>query len=441
MATDIPDDILVLIFFFCLQTDPYNAPTTPMYLSHVCSTWRTLALDTAQLWTSITFSQDYQTEIHPEPPIHFARQQEWIRRSKGALLDIEISAVWTLEAGLIDRAKARILWIIDLLTPHAHRWRTLDLSAGRSPQMEFFFENIKTPSFPNLNAFNISHSCGDKRCTIRAFRPGSMPRLERLRTSGLVNFDRPFIDSLVDLRHIEISALNFSADVVEGTKEIVAMIRRSPQLETLHINGPPQHEPFHWDRPTTVNRNIATASHLTYFAVWSRNLQAAVLPFIQAPAFSGYNWSTAPEFLPIIQLYNPFPNLRHIYINDSGFDCTYPISDLPGMLAHLIALEHLTIFKFNVFGGNRDKKWILKFSDICPKLRILHLEWKLGISEDAMRNLVENRKAWGHPTTSLTLEVDDVSDISEELSTWLKSNVAEVFISEEDGCAGFGLFD
>ncbi len=59
-----------------------------------------------------------------------------------------------------------------------------------------------------------------------------------------------------------------------------------------------------------------------------------------------------------------------------------------------------------------------------------------------MRALVENRKAWGEPITSLTLEVVNLSDISEETSAWLKSNVVEVFIAEsEDGCAGFGLFD
>lgn len=443
MATNIPDDILILIFLFCVQLDPIRNTRTPTLLSHICTAWRAVALNTAQLWTTIDFGRIYKTDIHPESCIHFARQAEWIRRSKGALLDITVSDLSTADDDRIDETKAIVERIHDLLTPHADRWRTLNLESSPSLQMASFLETLRPLNFPSLKALIIAHAWGDKRYTIHAFRPGSTPRLERLAAPASMNFSRPFIKSLTGLRVIDISASNFSPDVVDGAGEIVALIRRSPGLRRLLIAGPVGRQPSQRDRPTVSGGEIIVAPQLEDLVIQTANLQAAVLRLIQAPASSGYNWTTTPEFLPILHLYNPFPNLRYIFISDSGDPCPYPLSELPDMLAHLNVLEHMTIFRFFVEESNSDKEWVRGFSRICPKLKSMHLGWGLGISEDAIRALVENRKAWGEPITRLALEVIDTSDISSELVSWLEGNVAEVNIAEEEdeGYPGFGLFD
>ena len=49
-------------------------------VSHVCTRWRTVAIETSTLWTFLDFAEG--------PP--FDKSRTWLERSKGCLLDIEL---------------------------------------------------------------------------------------------------------------------------------------------------------------------------------------------------------------------------------------------------------------------------------------------------------------------------------------------------------------
>lgn len=440
MADNVPDDILILIFLLYLQVDPSDK--TPVRLSHVCTAWRNLALHTGQLWTKLTFDMNYGPEGHVEPCVGFARQAEWMARSKGALLDIELKGFRTpYSESHTAGARARVQWVLDLLKPHARRWKTLGLIAGRLEEIENFFRQAGDLAVPSLITLEVLPSWGDRQGTIHSFKPGAAPSLRRLMVPRWLNFGRPFIGSLENLQHIDISLLNFSEDVVNGAKEIVALVRRSPQLEHLKLWGASPPRLLHWERPPESTRNVVTASKLTFMSIAAVNLQAAVLPFIHAPLMTSCPWSFRPDLLPIIHTYNPFPNLQSIRITHGGFPSPYPLSELAGLLSRLHALKVLSIFTLRAMEGDSDKEWIRQFSNRCPALRTLELDWGSWISGDAMKAMVEGRIDRGNPLASITLEVEDTSDIPEGLEPWLRDHVAEVVIAEDEGGCGFPLFD
>lgn len=135
----IPVDVIRKIFLSCLSQE-HNAivdvAECPFVLTHVCSSWRRIALDTTALWTSIHIpipmmpdSSFFYTARHPararekEVALRRARMvTEWLGRSGSRTLDITLfmnSYVHVnTNSGITDT-------IVNAVIPFAERWGTL----------------------------------------------------------------------------------------------------------------------------------------------------------------------------------------------------------------------------------------------------------------------------------------------------------------------------
>ncbi|KAH6880989.1 hypothetical protein BKA70DRAFT_171766 [Coprinopsis sp. MPI-PUGE-AT-0042] len=81
----VPDDVLREIFMQSLPTQvTFNCLEAPLLLSHICGHWRALALDCAQLWTSLKITpkqSDIQIALRDELVL------AWLERCKVSPVD------------------------------------------------------------------------------------------------------------------------------------------------------------------------------------------------------------------------------------------------------------------------------------------------------------------------------------------------------------------
>ncbi|KAF8873780.1 hypothetical protein BD779DRAFT_1568848 [Infundibulicybe gibba] len=105
-------DVLRKIFVLCLPSGPVRIPlmgSEPrLVLSHVCSSWRALALHTPELWSYLTVGR-------LERPRHYMCLKTWLRRSAQSLLSIHERMLYNSKGiGEFDR----IVWALTMhVTP------------------------------------------------------------------------------------------------------------------------------------------------------------------------------------------------------------------------------------------------------------------------------------------------------------------------------------
>ncbi|KDR83129.1 hypothetical protein GALMADRAFT_58315, partial [Galerina marginata CBS 339.88] len=94
----LPPDILHEVFYHCLSThrNPIMAASeAPMLLTHVCSSWRTIALSSPRLWAQlhITFCDNYRafrSRAEKTLQIRCDVVKEWLGRSGTCPLSISL---------------------------------------------------------------------------------------------------------------------------------------------------------------------------------------------------------------------------------------------------------------------------------------------------------------------------------------------------------------
>ena len=90
----IPNEILAEIFVLCLPQvkyqsfDPHKAP---ILLTHICSSWRRFALDTPQLWKSLSLVASSFPSINTARPRFEERFLSWAESSKNQPLDLKLA--------------------------------------------------------------------------------------------------------------------------------------------------------------------------------------------------------------------------------------------------------------------------------------------------------------------------------------------------------------
>lgn len=130
LPPEILTEIFLLAHLYCLHdsTTDHDAD-----LSHVCRSWRQLALDMPLLWSHVDIVLDNRYA-----DIYYERALIWIERSAGVLLDIDIKSIE-------DEAKLqpRISKMVAFLTPFADRVRCCKVSCGsHNCRSEFMVRQI-----------------------------------------------------------------------------------------------------------------------------------------------------------------------------------------------------------------------------------------------------------------------------------------------------------
>lgn len=399
-------------------------------VSHVCKRWRYIAIETPTLWTSINFLEG--------PP--FVKSQVWIDRSKQLPIDIEIDCPALDGDGIphtfsiIDLSSA-----LDIIIPHVHRWKKLDVSVCNYEYMYFVMERLsECKAAPQLELIDFCHyeDCDDSDhfkppSLIQSFAPfnGNAPKLKHAAFWGVhILWSIPLLHNLVD-----IELAYHTMDVRPSWDDFSRMLKESPRLEalTLTLSGPAG-SPTDWSQdpiqlPSLVELSLAYHTP-EYISPLLRLLHMPNLKRLQLD-FEDSDFTQFVHQLAIPPFEKSSSLLAGIeYLKISGLPCSTRACDVMyEQLANLKSL-HLNCSFVDVafFEKLMSPPPPSTHSDVaspatqmyCPNLTTITTS---GIRGKLMKDFVEARKAAGFPIKTVAMSESD--KVREKDEKWLRRNV------------------
>ncbi|KDQ62670.1 hypothetical protein JAAARDRAFT_54575 [Jaapia argillacea MUCL 33604] len=226
------------------------APNFEVLVSHVCRSWRNIALHTASLWTLIQF-RDIS---------HLDRAKAYVERSRNRLLDILVDTVdETHHIRGVTLFRDEFDPVFEIITPHVKRWRTLILKVRDLKCKGGARKHLSTcGTAPYLETLQLYHTedWGSSQNLQLATAPppvvifdASLPSLVNVSLIG-VNLTWDTAPYLCELKSLEL-ALH-----IHGVRPTYShwdhWLRASPNLEklSLHYSGPQFMEDDPW--PTDI---------------------------------------------------------------------------------------------------------------------------------------------------------------------------------------------
>jgi hypothetical protein len=219
----IPPEILSEIFSHCLvdDTEIIDVAKAPLLLTFACSRWRTVAISTPRLWSSVHVKRGV---------VSMEMLQTWLLRSSNFPLTLAVDATY-----LEDYA---VCLCIETLIPHCRRWQDvklilpgpllsmLDAVAGSVPLLQKVHIGTTESMIPSLDAFEVAPMLCD---VTFAKNPPPMslrlPWLQLKRCDMLVAGDWPYvIQRSPDLVHCRLDC--------KGSKSLTTVLPETPILQT-----------------------------------------------------------------------------------------------------------------------------------------------------------------------------------------------------------------
>ncbi|KAJ7288520.1 hypothetical protein C8J57DRAFT_1166269 [Mycena rebaudengoi] len=310
----LPNEIVSRIFVLGAEDDDM----LPMTVSHVCGTWRAIALRTPSLWRRIS--------LGPQERMW----RERIYRAKACSLDVQLLPWRTTRSGHIAPQKLNIhtvQWCMHLVTPHMHRWRSLEIVLT---EYEPFVANAalsgcclrkKRAQALLLEDLTLVYRANDDTKEFCLFS-GCTPRLRRLTLDGL---RLTWLPSLFqNLTFLDYTHHGFSAGD-EAVAEILAMLAVSARLRELRVLFPRKclarpARLFH----TTLRRVSLPWLICLYLRVETPDIPlelARLVTYISTPSLAslyltdiGRRRYTFPSILHFMRTYPMVPSLQTLYL-------------------------------------------------------------------------------------------------------------------------------
>lgn len=424
----LPNDVLGLVFLTAFNEEPEDPTQLSIVISHVCQKCKFIALDTARLWSRIVFQ--FSDNDQQGPNELFQKPAEFLLRSKETLVDL---SVIHLPPSMETISLEKIAWIVSLIKPQAHRWKSLKAYTVNDGGLRALFELLQDARAPNLESLVVRDVLGGHRWTFQAFK-GKMPKLKRFSLKG-VKVELPFLMELRAVRKMEIDEKAFHGDVDGQVKGICNLLEHTTCLSTLAVGG--LSYSFQWSPPMGHATRIIAPS-ITKLKIVTSGLLAAIISRVEFPSLIEY-LDLRPELLRVIHHYNSFPLIRTLSVCNFGSTWDHSLSELAHMLSGFFWLETLSIEAI-VATRRLDRDWIKQLGTICPNLQYLTIDYALGMSEEAIRTMVETRIQAGEPMKRLR-ELNLIRQIggfdtnrknTKLWMKWLESNVDVVTLRETE---------
>ena len=222
-----------------------------LLVSRVCKRWREIAVEISTLWSTIVFTD----------PFNLEKAREYVRRAKGAPLDISIDCTvegdedmiddegWGDPLAVVDKPQFKALGdVLELLKPHVEQWKTFELMVSHYLLMDHALAIFKMcPGAPILEVLGLYHyeeSEENETFQPEAFKDqdfvlfqNNLPRLKEVKLWG-VHVNWPKTTFLSGLEDIEFAYHAY--DVRPSYNDFLRILKSSPSLHTLTLcqSGP-----------------------------------------------------------------------------------------------------------------------------------------------------------------------------------------------------------
>ncbi len=231
LVNRLPPELLATIFSYVCSTSDKNADL--ICISHVCTHWRTIALDAGGLWTHIALT-------HPLGITTF------LERSKSLPLSISLTA-----------SHSPFKPVLNLVSSEITRVRSLKICIPHTVDPGFITRRLKlaAPALEELSIEDFQLHRKVERTPPAGIRVPIFDGMPALRTLSLRNVPLVFLPkgpsalTKIDL-HLKLPALPILLDLLE----------RSPLLESLSLHGT-----LHGD--AVQSQRLVTLPRLTSFSV------------------------------------------------------------------------------------------------------------------------------------------------------------------------------
>lgn len=238
----LPPELLVHVFMLGSSDDVMF----PVLVSHVCHSWRAVALHAQTLWRRITLTR--RSDL--------AMWQERLRRARSCTLDIVITSSPLSSAVSLDIDTVALQ--VHMLVPHLARTRSIDISfdgcmpylwntalgplCPRSPAIwdpepppasrDANSRGAVTISVPRLESLSLRYPGNDDTKEFTLFG-GFSPRLTRLTVQGV---RLTWLSGLFgNLRYLDYTHHGFTSGK-KAVNELLSMLQVSSQLRELNLS-------------------------------------------------------------------------------------------------------------------------------------------------------------------------------------------------------------
>ncbi|TFK73608.1 hypothetical protein BDN72DRAFT_893790 [Pluteus cervinus] len=223
----LPVEILSHVFVLGSEDDVM----LPVVISHVCSSWRTIAFRTPALWRRITLT----------PRMDMWRER--MQRARACSLDISISPWVKNGSGNSKRQYLDIhtvQWYMHLVVPYIHRWRSLEIQFDDYSPYLWNAALFGCCSRGNksqalmLEELSLSYPHNDEMKEFSLFS-GCAPRLRRVTLEGIRLTWLPSLFGNLTYLDYTHHAFTWGHDAVN---EVLNMLQVSSRLTELHVLFP-----------------------------------------------------------------------------------------------------------------------------------------------------------------------------------------------------------
>ncbi|KAL5480546.1 hypothetical protein ACEPAI_1816 [Sanghuangporus weigelae] len=337
----------------------------PLLISHVCSSWRSLALSTGELWCQLCI--DYESsEREKRRKMMLEVFQTWLLRSKSCPLNYLFYCDLGEEEDIeVHHYAERIM---TMFLAEQHRWADVHFSCNEV-QLSPEFPGIVLTDMPILTSLSLSSEIEtmSRRPLINVTKSS---RLKSLRLYG--NYDlelgtKPFFALT------EPSKLEFSSNVPRcfDTFSIICFLRNAPFLSEFHVDsfctwddlppGPTNHTPLllHELRALKLGGHYA-AEYV---------LERVTLPYLTALLYEDDSYGPGDRsLLNFFERSRPPLTFLEIRGIDLFEDTATILQSLPGLMDLRIKHTIISIQLFHTLTIKEDRQVT------CPALSSLWLE-------------------------------------------------------------------
>ena len=216
----IPPEILTQVFFHCLPSEQFPIPChnkAPLLLTRVSSYWRTLAINTPDLWSA--FHINYKDPAEDIPATNL-----WLKRSTNRPLSLSLA---------IDFGEKCQQAILDALCRHSNRWKHVRFDFRHLYCPPMYSLDIAEDSIPQLTTFEFHArdiSSTNLSPIIRLLK--TAPKLREVTWVD----DLADTDMLLELPLNQLTRLSLAMD--HGTLDYIQILNRCSNLQHLRITRP-----------------------------------------------------------------------------------------------------------------------------------------------------------------------------------------------------------
>ncbi|KAJ6449190.1 hypothetical protein C8R45DRAFT_147023 [Mycena sanguinolenta] len=232
--SSIPPEILSQIMLMCdRDLTIWNATRhmqlaghdIPIRLTQICSSWRMLALDTRELWSSVTLVLNEKLAQNTSAITKLA--DYWLAKGQRGRLALEINMGMNVERRRIDLEP-----IGQLLTVWASDWRNLTIEHCPDSVAEYVVAKMAQSTYPSLEEFEL-HAIS----TVWHTRFEALAALPRLRTVSFRTFRTPSIYHTLTLLFLPWSQLeSLSISTPVSGQEYLDILANCSELTILDVH-------------------------------------------------------------------------------------------------------------------------------------------------------------------------------------------------------------